>query len=58
MSTKAEWKAAAERRLAENLALRTIIERMDRVLRSPERGYRARIRELYRLVRVARGVGK
>jgi hypothetical protein len=56
MSTKNEWKAAAERRLVENLALRTIIEQMDQVLR--KRHGRARIRALYKLVRVAREVGR
>jgi len=58
MSTKAEWKEAAERRLAENLAHRVLIEQMDQVLRQPERGYRARIRELYKLVRTAKEIGK
>ena len=43
---------------AENLALRVLIEQMDQVLRQPKRGYRARIRQLYKLVRIAKEVGQ
>jgi len=56
MTTKEEWKACADRRLVENLALRTLIEQMDQVLRT--RYGRARIRALYKLVRTAKEIGR
>jgi hypothetical protein len=54
--TKAEWEKCAERRLTENLALRTIIEQMDNALQGM-RGIE-RIREFRRLIDVAREVGR
>lgn len=56
MCTKQEWKEAAERRLTENLALRVLVTQMENALKK-KRG-QARIRELYRLVRIAKEVGR
>ena len=58
MSTKKEWKEVADRRFAENLAFRIIIEQIDRELRNTDRSARSRIRALYRLVRTAKEIGK
>ena len=56
MSSKAEWKECAERRLVENLALHTIIEQMDNALQGM-RGHE-RIVEFRKLIDTAREVGK
>jgi hypothetical protein len=56
MPTKNVWKEVAARRLAENLAFRVVIAQMDHTLR--EKHGKSRIRALYRLVRVAKEIGK
>lgn len=56
MATKAEWKEAAERRLVENLALRTIVEQIDQA-RQDLRGIDLNLR-IKALVDIAREVGK
>jgi len=64
MCSKAEWKACAERRLAENLALRTLIEQMNQQIEHYYRdGHKAKppgslVTELRTLVHTAKEVGK
>ena len=62
MCSKTEWKVCAERRLVENLALRTLIEQMNQKIvqyfhdqhRTPE----SLLVGLHQLVRTAKEVGK
>jgi hypothetical protein len=62
MCSKAEWKECAERRLVENLALRTLIEQMDQKIvqyfRDQHRTPESLLVGLHQLVRTAKEVGK
>jgi hypothetical protein len=61
MCSKKEWKAAAERRLAENLALRMLVEQLDQILNKPSDDLaqaKRLIRRARRKVAVAKEIGK
>jgi len=61
MCSKKEWKEAAERRLAENLALRMLVEELDQILNKPSEDLakaKRIIRRASRKVAVAREIGR
>lgn len=58
MCTKAEWKEAAERRLAENLALKVLLTQIDEVLSNSQMGFQERVYQASDLVSVAKEIGR
>ncbi len=61
MCTKKEWKQCAERRLAENLALRFLVTELEMILDKPIEDLtqaKKRIRRAQRKIAVAKEVGK
>ena len=61
MSTKKEWKQAAERRLAENVAFRMLINELETILTRPSENLaqaKKRIRRALRKIAVAKEIGK
>jgi len=61
MCTKKEWKEAAERRLAENLALRVLVNELEEILSKPSEDLaqaKHRIRRALRKIAVAKEIGK